>query len=97
MATGSWRHREDTANLGNRLIVIEPIREDAQGKNLHPLNGFLARLTVSQNARKFGHFRQPTAIFFSFDFDGQWHNTLLSFFGLDCSFVGWIPELFHFI
>lgn len=96
MATGSWRHREDTAYLGNRLVMIEPIREDAQTKNLHPLNGFPARWTVSQNARKFGHFRQPTAIFFLFDFDSQWQNALFSIFGLECSFDGWIPRLFRF-
>ena len=50
--------------------MVQSIREDAQGKDLHPFYRFLTGLAVGQHPRKFGHFRQPAAIVFLFDFNG---------------------------
>src|SRR5438105_4779019 len=75
MATDSWRHREDTTHLRNRLPVVQSISEDAQAKDSHPPDRFLTCLAVGQHPRKVGHFRKPAAIFFLLDFNGQWHDS----------------------
>lgn len=76
MATDSWHHPENTAHLRHRLPVVQSIREDAQSQHLNVLDRFLACLTVSQHSRQFRYFRQPTAIVFLLDFNGQRHDSL---------------------
>lgn len=75
MATDSWGHREDTTHLRDMFPLVQSIREDTQGQNLHPFNRFLASLAIAQHPRKVGHFRQPAAILLLFDLNRQWHDS----------------------
>jgi hypothetical protein len=71
-----WRrgHREDDTHLRNRLAVVESVSEDAQGKGLCSIDGFLARLAVGEHPGKVRHFGEPAAVLFLLDFNGQRHD-----------------------
>jgi hypothetical protein len=54
--------------------MFESIRKHAEREDLGSVDRGLTRLAVSQNAWKFGHFRDPTTVRLSFNFNGQWHS-----------------------
>ena len=57
--------------------MIQSICKDPQRQDLHSLDRFPARLALGQHSGQLRQFRQPTAVVFLFDFNGQWHNSLL--------------------
>ena len=52
-----------------RLLVINLIRNHAQGQHLRAHDGLGTSLPISQDARQFNDLTQPAPIFFLFDFD----------------------------
>ncbi len=54
--------------------MFQAIRQDPQRQRLHPSDGLLARLPVSQHAGQLRHLGQPAPIFFTLDFDLQIHG-----------------------
>lgn len=54
--------------------MLKTLGDHAQGQCLHPGNGFVAILTVSQDARQSRDFSEPPAIFFALDLNGERHG-----------------------
>lgn len=76
-ASGSWNERKNATHLRHRLTVFQTVSEDAQRQCLNAVNCLLPRLAIREHAGKLGNFRQPAAIVFLLDFNGQRHGDML--------------------
>jgi hypothetical protein len=65
----SGHDRKDVFDLGKCFAVLQSLGEDAEGKCLRFADGLIARLTVREDAGEIGHFGDPAAVDFLFDFD----------------------------
>jgi len=71
MARLSSRHLEqDGQAFGNRLAMLDAIRQDAEPKGLDAGNGLRRSRTVDEDAGQVGDLGQPSAVVFAFDLDG---------------------------
>jgi hypothetical protein len=88
-AIDSWRYRKDTNHLGNRLPVLQPVGEHAQGQCLRSMDGVLTRLAVRQKPAEFNNLGKPSAIVFLLDFDRKGH---IEFASAPCPLPELIPH-----
>ena len=54
--------------------MLEPIGKHPERQGFGSVDCSLARLAISEHARKFRHLRDPTTVRLLLDFNRQWHN-----------------------
>jgi hypothetical protein len=71
--TGSCRVERHVDEFRRSFAMLKALGNYAQRQRLDTRDRFVAILAVRQDARESGHFRDPAAVVFALDFNGERH------------------------